>query len=377
MSVATHYDTLKVSRDAPPEVIQAAYKALAQKYHPDKNVGNPEAVEMMQAINGAYRVLSDARKKQDHDAWIKQQDPPKAPPALNAKEQELKKRSDDTEADAKKWTAWAEKVAAEAAAARKQANKVAEQLKAASQSQRAAFEAMFAREDAAAKVEEAKAQDAAKKAQIAVEIARKHAFSKDGKLPPTHYDTLKVSFDAPMEVIQASARAMAQKLQSLEQAAQLAVVNEAYAFLSDSKKKAEHDQWIRQQLPKDHAVAQTARKPTGREIDAKARAEKAEADAKALEAYADRIHEEEKAAVAKATQAAADAQKRAKDADAAKWKAWADKTAADAANEKKRATQAAAKAAEARLKAQAAHQEVEDAKTAADREAAMWDKGTR
>ncbi|QYD24734.1 J domain-containing protein (plasmid) [Klebsiella quasipneumoniae] len=31
----THYDNLKVSQDAPVEVIQAAYRTLAKKYHPD------------------------------------------------------------------------------------------------------------------------------------------------------------------------------------------------------------------------------------------------------------------------------------------------------------------------------------------------------
>jgi curved DNA-binding protein CbpA len=33
----THYDNLKVSHDAPVEVINAAYRSLAKKYHPDKN----------------------------------------------------------------------------------------------------------------------------------------------------------------------------------------------------------------------------------------------------------------------------------------------------------------------------------------------------
>ena len=33
----THYDNLKVSKDAPVEGIQAAYRTLAKKYHPDIN----------------------------------------------------------------------------------------------------------------------------------------------------------------------------------------------------------------------------------------------------------------------------------------------------------------------------------------------------
>ena len=35
--IRTHYDNLKVARDAPIEVIRAAYKSLCMKYHPDLN----------------------------------------------------------------------------------------------------------------------------------------------------------------------------------------------------------------------------------------------------------------------------------------------------------------------------------------------------
>lgn len=55
----THYDVLSVARDAPQEVVRAAYKALSQKWHPDKNP-SAEAAEVMRAINVAYAVLSDA-----------------------------------------------------------------------------------------------------------------------------------------------------------------------------------------------------------------------------------------------------------------------------------------------------------------------------
>jgi curved DNA-binding protein CbpA len=65
--IRTHYDTLKVSRDAPIEVIQAAYRSLARKYHPDKTGGTPEA---MKSINAAYEVLSDPAQRAQHDRWI-------------------------------------------------------------------------------------------------------------------------------------------------------------------------------------------------------------------------------------------------------------------------------------------------------------------
>lgn len=66
----THYDNLKVARNAPPEVIRAAYKTLSQKYHPDRNPGSPEAIRVIQIINSAYEVLSDPIKRQEHDEWI-------------------------------------------------------------------------------------------------------------------------------------------------------------------------------------------------------------------------------------------------------------------------------------------------------------------
>ena len=69
--VRTHYDNLKVARDAPPEVIRAAYKSLSQKYHPDRNPGDPTASRTMAIINAAYRVLSDPDLRRKHDEWIR------------------------------------------------------------------------------------------------------------------------------------------------------------------------------------------------------------------------------------------------------------------------------------------------------------------
>lgn len=62
-----HYQTLHVSREAPPAVIKAAYKALAQNLHPDKN---PGAGGRMAAVNEAYRVLSDPVLRKAYDALL-------------------------------------------------------------------------------------------------------------------------------------------------------------------------------------------------------------------------------------------------------------------------------------------------------------------
>lgn len=68
--IHTHYDNLKVARDAPPEVIRAAYKTLSQKYHPDRHGNSAEAIRIIQIINIAYTVLSDPAKRREHDDWI-------------------------------------------------------------------------------------------------------------------------------------------------------------------------------------------------------------------------------------------------------------------------------------------------------------------
>ena len=68
--VPTHYDNLKVSRDAPIEVIRAAYRSLATKYHPDLHPGSEKAARIMRIINTSYGVLSDTEKRAQHDRWI-------------------------------------------------------------------------------------------------------------------------------------------------------------------------------------------------------------------------------------------------------------------------------------------------------------------
>jgi len=68
-AIHTHYDNLKVTRNAPPEVIRAAYKTLSQKYHPDRN-NDKDAQRVMTIVNASYEVLSDPIKRRAHDVWI-------------------------------------------------------------------------------------------------------------------------------------------------------------------------------------------------------------------------------------------------------------------------------------------------------------------
>jgi hypothetical protein len=71
--VQNYYDVLNVAQGASEEVIRAAYRALSQKYHPDRNPHNPQAHQRMTEINQAYAVLSDPEKRHHHDVWIARQ----------------------------------------------------------------------------------------------------------------------------------------------------------------------------------------------------------------------------------------------------------------------------------------------------------------
>lgn len=78
----THYDNLKVSRDAPTEVIRAAYKSLSQKYHPDRHADGEEANRIMRLLNAAYDVLRDPERRAEHDLWIAAEEKREADRAL-------------------------------------------------------------------------------------------------------------------------------------------------------------------------------------------------------------------------------------------------------------------------------------------------------
>jgi DnaJ domain len=70
-----HYERLKVTPDAPPEVIRAAYRALAAKLHPDRknaDVGPGDRDhDDMAALNASYLVLMDAKSRADYDLELK------------------------------------------------------------------------------------------------------------------------------------------------------------------------------------------------------------------------------------------------------------------------------------------------------------------
>lgn len=67
MPFPDHYLILGVSEDASLETIKAAFRRLALKYHPDRNAGNAEVVELFASIQKAYEVLSHPEKRRAYD----------------------------------------------------------------------------------------------------------------------------------------------------------------------------------------------------------------------------------------------------------------------------------------------------------------------
>jgi hypothetical protein len=61
------YDVLGVSPNAETEVIEAAYRALRLKYHPDRVGGARAAQRKAQQISAAYDTLSNSEKRRKYD----------------------------------------------------------------------------------------------------------------------------------------------------------------------------------------------------------------------------------------------------------------------------------------------------------------------
>ena len=74
-----YYSILGVSREAPDFVIQAAYRAMAKKYHPDTYKGSKkEAERKIREINEAYSTLSSQQLRKKYDASLGKKDATKA-----------------------------------------------------------------------------------------------------------------------------------------------------------------------------------------------------------------------------------------------------------------------------------------------------------
>jgi curved DNA-binding protein CbpA len=73
------YKTLQVDPEAEDEVIQAAYRRLAQKYHPDRQP-DADAMARMVKINAAWEMIGEPAKRAAYDAGRRIAARPPAPP---------------------------------------------------------------------------------------------------------------------------------------------------------------------------------------------------------------------------------------------------------------------------------------------------------
>jgi curved DNA-binding protein CbpA len=62
----SHYQTLGVPKDAPPERIKKSYRTLARKYHPDRSE-EPNAEAEFKRIQHAYDVVGDPERRAYYD----------------------------------------------------------------------------------------------------------------------------------------------------------------------------------------------------------------------------------------------------------------------------------------------------------------------
>jgi hypothetical protein len=98
-----YYETLGVSRNSEPEVIEAAYRALMKKYHPDLWRGEAEAAESRaKLLNEAFATLRDPARRRAYDRLHPQtsshstkvrRKPAKAPAARAGEKQPVRHRA--------------------------------------------------------------------------------------------------------------------------------------------------------------------------------------------------------------------------------------------------------------------------------------------
>lgn len=69
MAERDFYKVLGVPRTASESEIRKAYRALARKYHPDKNPGNAQAEEKFKAVAHASDVLLNKKKRELYDEF--------------------------------------------------------------------------------------------------------------------------------------------------------------------------------------------------------------------------------------------------------------------------------------------------------------------
>ncbi|MFD0778612.1 DnaJ domain-containing protein [Flavobacterium myungsuense] len=71
MDYTDYYKILEINKKATADDIKKAYRTLAKKYHPDKNLGDKKAEERFKLVNEANEVLGDPEKESNMMSWEK------------------------------------------------------------------------------------------------------------------------------------------------------------------------------------------------------------------------------------------------------------------------------------------------------------------
>lgn len=64
-----YYEVLGVAKDATTDEIERAYRKLARQYHPDRNIGDPEAEVKFKEATEAHEILADDNKRERYDQY--------------------------------------------------------------------------------------------------------------------------------------------------------------------------------------------------------------------------------------------------------------------------------------------------------------------
>ena len=62
-----YYKILEISISATKDDVKKAFRSLAKKYHPDRNVNDTNALKKFQDVNEAYEVLSNEDSRREYD----------------------------------------------------------------------------------------------------------------------------------------------------------------------------------------------------------------------------------------------------------------------------------------------------------------------
>ena len=67
MEYKDYYKILEIDKKATPAEVKKAYRTLAKKNHPDKNLGDKKAEEQFKLVNEANEVLGNPEKRKQYD----------------------------------------------------------------------------------------------------------------------------------------------------------------------------------------------------------------------------------------------------------------------------------------------------------------------